>query len=88
MVFSKVAEVHEGALCEEREVSVCEPDVELTAGVVHETRVLTQSIGAEQTCTGVNNEPFVLSLREIKLCDQRLASIIYNRRLARSNKTS
>ena len=67
MCFSKVAEVHECALCEEREVGVRHPDIEPAASVIHEARVLTESVAAKQTCTGVNNEFLELALLKVKL---------------------
>ena len=47
LTLSEVAQVHERTLREEREVSVCKPDVEPATCIIHQARVLAESLWAE-----------------------------------------
>ena len=61
-LLSKVAQIHERTFGEKAEVGVAQPNVELCVGLIEETSVTVDSLGATESC---------LSLKEIlysRLC--------------------
>lgn len=55
-LFRKVAQVHERALCEEREVQVAQPDEEAPALRLVHARVLVESLGAAEARASIEEE--------------------------------